>query len=478
MTDFDNHQVEPDHDQPLGHNSSSNSGTPFELEYHAPKVLQEADRKVRKETAEHVAEIRKSIEDFGFVIPVLIEGDGEIVDGHIRRRAAIEAGLPTIPCIPLAGLDETQRRKLKIAVNKLQEKGTWDVELLKVEFEALDDLGVELTELGFETGEIDVTIGGADAADEDGSDPADRDAPAAGADEDAVTRLGDLWRLGDHRVLCGNALADADVSRALGGDQARMVLTDPPYNVPIDGHVCGAGATKHREFAMASGEMDDAAFETFLADALARAAAKAADGAIFFVFMDWRHAGHLTCAAARCDLTQENLCVWVKDNGGMGGLYRSRHELVFVFKVGAAKPVNNVQLGKHGRNRTNVWEYPGVNTLDPDRKSDLQFHPTVKPVALCADAIRDVSHRGDVVLDPFLGSGTTLLAAERTGRRCAGLELSPPYCDVIVRRWEDLTSKEAVREADGATFATRAAARDAETSNNQRDDGGDHDETA
>lgn len=474
MTDFTDQKTELDRAEPFGHNSDA--GVPVTIERWAPEDLTPSKRRVRKEAAAHVAEIRRSIEEYGFVQPILTEGGGEIVDGHIRRQAAIEAGLPTIPCIPLDGLDETQRRKLRIAINKLQEKGTWDVEALKIEFEALDNLGVELTELGFETGEIDVTIGGDDAADEDGADPADRDAPSAGADADAVTRPGDLWRLGEHRVLCGDALAESAVSHALGGERARMVLTDPPYNVPIDGHVCGAGATRHREFAMASGEMDDEDFERFLAEALAGAAANAADGAILFVFMDWRHAGHLTRAAVRCELTQENLCVWVKDNGGMGGLYRSRHELVFVFKTGSAAPVNNVQLGKHGRNRTNVWEYPGVNTLDPERKAELQLHPTVKPIALCADAIRDVSHRGERVFDPFLGSGTTLLAAERAGRRCAGLELSPAYCDVIVRRWEEMTDKEAVRDADGATFAAAAAAREAATSDKRTDDGGDHGE--
>jgi DNA modification methylase len=272
------------------------------------------------------------------------------------------------------------------------------------------------------------------------------------ADGPPVTAPGDLWCLGRHRVLCADASSAAAFELVMAGKAAQLVFTDPPYNVPIDGHVCGLGRTRHPDFAMASGEMSEAEFTAFLATVLGHAAGHSADGALHFVFMDWRHLTELLTAGRAIYRELKNLCVWVKDNGGMGSLYRSQHELVLVFKNGSAPHVNNVELGRHGRNRSNVWRHPGVNSLHAGRLADLRLHPTVKPVQLVADAILDASKRRAVVLDPFLGSGTTLLAAERTARHACGLELEPRYVDVAIRRWQEHTGRAAVHVESGLTF--------------------------
>jgi DNA modification methylase len=274
----------------------------------------------------------------------------------------------------------------------------------------------------------------------------------------AVTQPGDVWVLGKHRLICGDARDPAVYAALMGADRARAVFTDPPYNVKIDGHVCGSGAVKHREFAMASGEMDAGTFTAFLEASLCAMAAVSLDGAIHFTCMDWRHMAELQAAGDKVYSGLKNLVVWAKTNGGMGTFYRSRHELIYVWKVGTAPHTNTFGLGEHGRYRTNVWDYPGVNSFGGNQK-DLALHPTVKPVALVADAIKDVSRRGEIVLDGFGGSGTTLIAAERTGRVARLVELDPIYCDVICRRYAALTGVEPVLEATGETFAAAAETR-------------------
>ena len=232
-----------------------------------------------------------------------------------------------------------------------------------------------------------------------------------------------------------------------------MVFTDPPYNVPIDGHVCGLGRVRHGEFVMASGEMDEEQFTSFLTTVLRNLAAHSQDGSVHYVCMDWRHMGELLAAGRAAYTELKNLCVWNKDNGGMGSFYRSKHELVFAFKNGTAPHINNFELGQNGRYRTNVWDYPGANSLKAERMEELRMHPTVKPLALVADAIRDCSHRGGLILDPFVGSGTTLMAAERTGREACVLELDPRYIDTIIQRWQAAGGEDAVHADSGETFA-------------------------
>jgi DNA modification methylase len=275
------------------------------------------------------------------------------------------------------------------------------------------------------------------------------DVPAAAA---TVSRPGDLWALGAHRLLCGNALEAAAYQTLMAGELAEMVFTDPPYNVPIDGHVSGHGRVRHHDFAMASGEMSEDEFTTFLRTVLERLAGVSRDGAIHFMCMDWRHLGEMLAAGRAVCSELKNLVVWNKTNGGMGSFYRSKHELVFVWKIGTAPHVNTFDLGQHGRYRTNVWDYAGVNTMRAGRLEELAMHPTVKPVAMVADAIKDCSCRKGIILDPFMGSGTTLIAAERTGRRARGIELDPAYVEVAVWRWQSYTGKRATLVATGQSF--------------------------
>jgi DNA modification methylase len=366
-----------------------------------------------------------------------------------------------VPTICLDHLSADQARAFMIADNRLSEISTWDEQLLAETLRdlSLGDLDFSLEVTGFEMAEIDLRIESLNAAPKSEDDPAD--APAALPTGPAVSRPGDLWTLGRHRVLCGNALDEAAYARLMNGKRAAMMFTDPPYNVPIAGHVSGLGAVQHREFAMASGEMSAPEFTTFLHDVFDLATRHCRDGALHFVCMDWRHMPELLAAGSKAYTELKNLCVWAKDNAGMGSLYRSQHELVFVYKSGRAPHRNNIELGRHGRHRSNLWSYPGVNSFARrgEEGNLLALHPTVKPVALVADAILDCSARGDLVLDPFLGSGTTLMAAERVGRRCCGMELDPLYVDTIIRRWQALTGDTARHAETGETFEDVAAAR-------------------
>jgi DNA modification methylase len=268
----------------------------------------------------------------------------------------------------------------------------------------------------------------------------------------AISQRGDLWCLGSHRLLCGDARSPEAYAKLLGDTKVDLVFTDPPYNVRIDGHVSGLGRVQHREFAMASGEMTEDEFTQFLKATLGAAVNVSRDGALHYVCMDWRHLFETLSAGRALYDSLLNICVWNKDNGGMGSFYRSKHELVMVFKVGTAKHTNNVELGRHGRNRTNVWDYAGANTFRQGRLDELSMHPTIKPVALIADAIKDASKRSDTVLDPFCGSGSTIVAAEKTGRQACGLEIDPKYIDVAVRRWQLFTGKSAVLDGTTASF--------------------------
>lgn len=419
-----------------------------------PGSLKPYDRNARTHSPKQVAQIAASIKAFGFNNPVLIDKDGGIIAGHGRIEAAKLLGFETVPCVRLEHLTDAQKRAYILADNKLAEKAGWDPEILKIELQHLTslDLDFDVTVTGFEMPEIDVLLS-------DESDPADD--VSAFESGPAVTRLGDIWQIGPHRLICGDSTKAETYARLLDSERAQMVFTDPPYNVRIDGHVSGLGNVKHREFAMASGEMSTSEFTRFLADVFANLAAHSVDGAMHFICMDWRHMSEVLTAATPAYSELKNLCVWAKTNGGMGSLYRSQHELVFVYKSGRAAHINNVELGKHGRYRTNVWSYAGANTFSRTRDTDLEMHPTVKPVALVADAILDCSKRNGIVLDAFGGSGTTLVAAERTGRRGYAIELDPPYCDVIVRRLAKIADVEAMHAVTGQTFAEVAAERSA-----------------
>ncbi len=420
------------------------------ITYQSPKALKPRATNPRTHSKKQIRQIADSIEAFGFTNPVLIDAAGGIIAGHGRVAAAQLLGLETVPTIRLEDLSKAQIRAYVIADNKLAENAGWDRELLAIELQGLIELDIDLdvTLTGFEMPEIDILIGELDA--EEDEDP-DDEVPEV-AEGPPVTRPGDIWCIGKHRLICGDA-ADPDThARLLDGVRAQMVFTDPPYNVPINGHVSGLGKVKHREFAMAAGEMTNEQFTAFLATVFQNLAGHSASGAIHFICMDWRHIGEVIAAGSAAFSELKNLCIWAKTNGGMGSLYRSQHELVFVFKAGTGPHINNVELGRHGRYRTNVWSYAGINSFGKERDAELALHPTVKPVRLVADAILDCSKRGGIVLDAFAGSGTTLIAAEKTGRRGYGIELDPQYCDVIVQRLAKAAKVEAVHAETGKTF--------------------------
>jgi DNA modification methylase len=412
----------------------------------------------RTHSKKQIGQIAASIRKFGFNNPVLVNDDGQIVAGHGRLEAAKLLGLAAVPTLRLSHLSPAEQRAYVLADNKLAEKAGWDRELLAIELQGLVDLDFAVEVTGFEVAEIDLILDDTDAAKAEGSGPEDR-MPDPPPDRTSVTRAGDLWLLGKHRILCGNALEDQTYQRVLRDEKAEFVFTDPPYNVHIDGNVCGKGAIHHREFAMASGEMSKTDFTDFLTTAFHYLVAHSMDGSIHDICMDWRHIEEMMAAGNSAYSELKNLCVWAKKNAGMGSFYRSRHELIFVWKSGTAPHINNFKLGQHGRNRTNVWEYPGITSPGPERLEQLAMHPTVKPVALVADAIRDCSRRNGVVLDPFLGSGTTVIGAERTGRRARGIELDPVYVDVAVKRWQDYSGKDAILTATGQTFEAVAQER-------------------
>jgi DNA modification methylase len=438
--------------------------TPFrsKIEMHPPDRLRPHSRNARTHSNKQLKQIAASIERFGFTNPILIDESGTILAGHGRVEAAKRMGLAEVPCLRFEHLSETEKRAYVIADNKLALNAGWDEELLATELqgllaEAVDfDIGVT----GFTIAEVDSLIEGLAVAEP--GDPAEERLPA---EAPARCRLGDVWQLGSHRLICGDALDPAVIAALMDGEHARMVFTDPPYNVPIEGHVSGLGQTKHREFAMGVGEMSRDEFTSFLAKAFRLMADHSCDGSIHFICMDWRHMGEMLAAGEEAYSELKNLIVWAKDNGGMGTFYRSRHELIFAFKKGEAPHVNSFELGQHGRHRTNVWQYRGANSFGAGRMEELTLHPTVKPVTMIADAIKDVSGRGEIVLDLFGGSGSTLIAAEKTKRRARLVELDPVYCDRIIARWEAYAKDEAEllacgvggRQAKASSEAARSA---------------------
>lgn len=407
---------------------------PLTVVYRPIASLVPDSRNARTHPRRQVEQIKASIGAFGFTNPVLAEPSGRLIAGHGRLQAARELGLGEVPVIELAGLSEAQVRALRIADNKIALNAGWDLEILKLELAelALPEFDIDLALTGFASGEIDVIL-------KESEDPDDEVIPPVPAEP--RSRPGDIWQLGEHRVGCGDGRDLAFLRAVVGeGEVIDAAFLDPPYNVKINGHANARG--RHREFAMASGEMTTGAFRTFLTETLSACERVSRNGAVHFVCMDWRHLDDVSAVGAEVYNTLLNICVWNKSNAGMGSLYRSKHEMVFVYRVGDAPHTNAVELGKHGRNRTNVWDYASVNSLRGSRREDLALHPTVKPVAMVADAICDVTRQGERVLDIFLGSGTSLIAAERVGRRFRGLDIDPAYIDVALERWRSLTGRE------------------------------------
>jgi DNA modification methylase len=410
--------------------------------------LKPHERNARTHSKKQIRQIADSIKRFGFTNPVLVDGQNRIIAGHGRVEAARLLRMDRVPAIRLEGMSEADRRAYIVADNRLAELAGWDNEILGLELGHILELepDFDFNVIGFDPAEVEALFNGLDA-----SDPAD--VPLE-IDEKApvVSAVGDLWELGRHRLICGDSTDPEVFERLMAEEKAQMVFTDPPYNVPVDGHICGLGKVKHEEFVMASGEMSEAEFTTFLTSVMKLLARHSQDGSIHYHCMDWRHIMEIMTAGNAAYEELKNLIVWNKDNGGMRAFYRSKHELIFAFKKGRAPHINNFGLGQHGRYRTNVWDYAGVNSLKADRDEELAMHPTVKPVAMVADAIRDCSKRGGIVLDAFSGSGTTIIAAEQTGRLGYAIELDPRYVDVAIRRWQKLTGKAAVLSGSAITF--------------------------
>jgi len=422
------------------------------IRYQPIRNLKHNPRNSRTHSPRQIRQIADSIRAFGFNNPVLVDKDNTIIAGHGRVAAAKLLGMTDVPTIRLDSLSTDQIRAYVITDNRLAEKAGWDKSILAIELQHLLNVEseFEITVTGFEIPEIDLIL----SVEE--TEPEAEDLFEVDEESEPISQPGDSWELGKHRILCGSALEQECYTLLLGKKRlvADVVFVDPPFNVRVDGNVSGNGAIHHREFQMASGEMNEFQFISFLTASLKLLARNSATGSVHFVCMDWRHMGELLSAGRQVYESLLNMCVWVKNNGGMGSFYRSRHELVFVFRNGKGKHRNNIQLGQYGRNRTNVWEYAGINTLSKvgEEGNLLALHPTVKPVAMVADALLDCSAPGDIVLDAFLGSGSTVIAAERTGRLCYGIELDPIYVDTAIRRWQRYTGSHAVHLASGKRF--------------------------
>jgi DNA modification methylase len=412
-------------------------------------------RNARTHSKRQIRQIAESMRQFGWTTPILIGENDEVVAGVGRLAAAKLLGIAEVPTIRLDGLSKEQIRAYMIADNKVAENAGWDRDILAIEFQELMLLeGFDITVTGFEVTEIDLIL------DEANMTPEEEACPELDIDQEPVTKPEDLWLLAKHRIICGNSLHHATYRDLMGSRRAAMAFTDPPFNVRIDGHATGNGAIRHREFAMASGEMSEAEFVAFLITSLKLLCDFSANNSVHYICIDWRHLGELLSAGRQNYDEFLNLCVWVKNQGGMGSFYRSQHELVLVFRKGKGPHRNNVQLGQFGRNRTNVWQYPGIQTLSKQSEEGnlLAFHPTVKPIAMVADAILDSTMRGEMVLDAFLGSGTTLMAAERVGRICCGIEIDPIYIDTAIRRGQKYTGGAAIHATTGKRFDEIAAA--------------------
>ena len=405
--------------------------------------LKSACRRTRKASKSQVARIRASVLRFGQVNPIIVDQDLNIINGHVVVAACIELDIRVVNVIRVDHLGREELRLLGVTLNRLAETGEWDFEALAVELRELTVLGEPLTITGFDEPILDALLI------EDAPAPSAKIDRLPGLETSAVARPGDVFQLGEHRLACGDARDLELIGALLDGEPIRLAWIDAPYNVAIAGHVTSQA---HREFAMASGEMSVLEFTEFLTAAFRPLVQCMAPGGVLLSWMDWRHMSEMTAAVHTVDLEQINLIVWTKTNAGMGSLWRSQHELVGAYKKPGGAVTNNVELGKSGRWRSNVWRYPGASSLGSDARGELAGHPTPKPVALLMDGIRDVTNRGDIVVDTFSGSGSTLIACEKTERRFRGIEIDPLYVDLAIRRWKRDTGLKATLTGSGTPF--------------------------
>ncbi|EAQ96141.1 site-specific DNA-methyltransferase [Congregibacter litoralis] len=424
----------------------------LQMQYREIASLHVRDAHPRKHPEKQLKKLTQAISASGIVMPLVIDGEGTVFAGAARLEALKRLGITTAPVLLVEHLCEAELRAYALADNRIAEDGDWDEALLKVELTYLieSDVDIDLEVTGFGGAEIDNLL----IIENIPPEPAE---PALAPEEIVISQPGDVWLAGSHRVMCGSSLCPEQIAVLMSGATATLHISDPPYNVPTQGHISVGDDAGHGDFAMAAGEMTPEEFTDFLRQSLLGLSSVCGNGSLHYIFMDWRHIRELLEAVDTVYAHLINLCVWAKTNGGMGSFYRSQHELIAVAKKGSEPHINNVQLGANGRYRTNVWRYAGMNTFSVDREETLAVHPTVKPTAMIIDAILDASNLGDIVLDGFLGSGTTLLAAEQTGRVCRGMELDPRYADVAIRRWEALTGNHAIHEASGKTFSEVSA---------------------
>jgi len=435
---------------PMAVRSTLPTGLQYRLEMVSPLSLRPSARNVRTHSKKQIRQLAAAIHKFKIITPVIIDDNRQIVAGHARVEAAKELQLTAIPVIRATHLSETEIQAFMLADNKIAANAGWDREKLAVELRELIELtpidDFDLSTTGFEVAEIDSIL--SDFAAPVSALPED-DVPALPSDP--ATRRGDIWLMGKHRLMAGDARSLTDVDRLMGSAFAAAVFTDPPFNLRIKS-IGSRGRTRHNEFAFASGEMSSPEYRAFLTQTIGNCVRVSQVGALHFICIDWRHVDDVIAVGRSLYGSMINLIVWVKNNGGMGSFYRSAHELICAFRVGEAPHKNNVELGRFGRSRTNVWHYPGVNSFGKDRAEALASHPTVKPVALVADAVLDCTAPGDVVLDLFAGSGTLFLATEKVGRIGYGLEYEPRYVDVAIKRWQRVTKRDAILGGDGRTF--------------------------
>ena len=440
--------------KPSGSNRSSAVG---DWDQVPVDLLKPAARRIRSHGASKRRSVEASIREWGILDPVTINSEGVIVDGHLRVDIARKLGFRTVPAIRISHLSDAELRAYALAANRLPATANYDLNELRIELEEIraDGPALDLTLTGFSIGEIDRIEGRYLAGLYD-----DLDEDEVQFEGSPIAQLGDVYALGNHRLVCGDSLLPSVIEHLMGGELAACCFTDPPYNVKINGHV--SGSKRHTEFEYGSGEMSRAEFEAFLETALSNVTTHLHDGAIAFVCMDHAHIGELVSVGDRVFDARLNICVWDKQSGGMGSLYRSQHELIAVFRNGKSSHRNNVELGKNGRDRTNVWSFPGLAGFGKSRKKALALHPTVKPVVLMAEALLDVTAPGEIVLDPFGGSGSTLIAAERVDRQARLIEFDPRYVDRAIARWEKLTGRTAdlIHRADEHADASGAAGMD------------------
>jgi DNA modification methylase len=423
-----------------------------------PEQLTPNPKNARIHSERQIKQIARSNEEFGVINPIIVGPDYTIVAGHGRFAAAKLRGDLQVPVLVVEGLTPVQLRAYALADNKLGDLSSFDTQLLIEEIEGIiaDSPEFDITTAGFVTAELDAMTGVIRTGE---LNDLDDDPPPMPSRRRAVSREGDLWDLDSHRLACGDSTKAGLIEGLLGDEPARLMLSDVPFNLKIEGFASGLGRKAHADFAMATGEMTYYQYVGFLRRSITASMAHLVDGAMVLLFIDWRHAAEMLDAGRATGLDLKNILVWAKDNAGMGSMWRSQHELIIAFKHGNAPHVNNVQLGVHGRHRSNVLQYPGMNSMTKGRGKALETHATVKPVALIADLILDVSNRGDIVLDPFGGSGTAIVAAEKTGRRARLAEINPGFVDVSVERWQSLTGGTALLAATGQTFAEVARER-------------------